>query len=76
VAVIASEAKQSILQLGETKEWIASSQVLLAMTDGETGVRDPAARLRPDCARNSSPLDNRGRRESRVPSAPAASRAK
>jgi hypothetical protein len=60
-----SEAIHFAARRGE--RWIASSQTFLAMTS----FRIPAAR----CARGVrefSPFENRGRRESRVPNAPAA----
>src|SRR3979409_2059889 len=68
-------AKQSTTSPPQSRKMDCFVALLLATT-AETHLRDPAARLRPDCARNSSRLDKRGRRESRVPSAPAASRAK
>ena len=61
-------AKQSMARQAES--WIASSQVLLAMT---ASVRDPAAQgARPGCARKLPP-PKRGRGECRAPSAPAGS---
>jgi hypothetical protein len=65
--VIASEAKQS---RATSKDWIASSPALLAMT-----VRHASAlsrRISPELC-NSFALGNRGRREDRVRAAPAVS---
>jgi len=54
------------------KEWIASSQELLAMTY-LSGMRSRSRdTLRPSFVRNSSPFENRGRGECRMPNAPAA----
>jgi hypothetical protein len=71
--VIASEAKQSILSFARRK-WIASLR--FARNDVWIHVRILAALTASEVASTFVPLEKRGRRESRVPNAPAASRAK
>ena len=53
------------------KEWIASSQVLLAMTMSADTTPHPRGAKRPGCAKK--PSAQRGRGECRMPAAPAAS---
>jgi hypothetical protein len=64
------ERKRSNPSRGVKKEWIASSQVLLAMTSNPDTTPHSRGARRPRFA-STSPSLNRGRRESRMPIAPA-----
>jgi hypothetical protein len=70
-AVIASEAKQSISPHKERMDCFVAS--LLAMTENEDTPSPSRGAVRPSCAKSFA-SKNRGRRESRVPVAPAAAR--
>src|SRR5258708_16207937 len=76
LSAVARRAKAEAIQLWrrETASWIASSQVLLAMTTGNSFAFP--RRDAPEVCVILHPLESRGRRESRVRAAPAVSRAK